>query len=292
MSREWVYLIVGVVVGLLPFCAYVVYKKWSVGEIHPNQKIIYKTVANAELSLHVFNAADKQSKGPFPALILFHGGAWQFGGPQAFYRHCHYFSRMGISCISVQYRIESVYGTNPAAAVQDARSAYAYVLQQAAKLNIDPARIAVGGGSSGGHLAATLGVPIPLPEEDSGFSQLPRPKALVLFNPMLDLSPCHPDHHLVADYWHDVSPMHHVDGQVPPTLILLGTNDHEVPVATAKQFCDAMTKQNNRCELALYEGARHGFFNYEVANGRYFYETNQRIVDFLGAFGWFGQERD
>ena len=290
MSREYVYLIAGILLGMLPFCGYFAYKKIGIFDIRPDRIVIYKEVDGVKLSLHVFDAKTKKDASTHPALLLFHGGAWQFGSPQSFYQQCDYFLRLGLTCISVQYRIESLHGTNPAAAVQDARMALRYLYQQARALNIDPSKIAVGGGSSGGHLAATLGVPIPLPDDNSDASVMPRPKALILYNPMLDLSPCHPDHYLVADFWRDVSPMQSIDGHIPPTLILLGTEDREVPVPTAKKFCDSMTIFGGRCELALYEGAKHGFFNYEINNGRFFHATNQRVAEFLRQMGFISNE--
>ena len=80
--------------------------------------------------------------------------------------------------------------------------------------------------------------------------------------------------------------MHHIDAEVPPTLILLGTDDPEVPVPTARAFCGAMQALGATCELELYEGARHGFFNQRVEEGRYFTATNERVMRFLGDLGY------
>ena len=83
----------------------------------------------------------------------------------------------------------------------------------------------------------------------------------LLYNPTLDLAPGTPDHHLVKDYWQEVSPFHHIDGAVPPSLILVGSQDPEVPVPTAQAFCAAVQKAGGHCEIALYEGQGHGFFH-------------------------------
>ena len=80
--------------------------------------------------------------------------------------------------------------------------------------------------------------------------------------------------------------MPYIDGQVPPTLILHGTDDRDVPVASAIKFCDAVTSVHGRCELVLYEGAKHGFFNDEIDGGRYFNATNERIARFLEQLGF------
>ena len=275
------YLVIGLVLGLsLAFAPALIkrFKAWYEG---PTRSVVYRSVDGHELRLQVFDAQGA-APGGAPALLLFHGGRWQYGAPDAFYPQCRVLARAGVSCVSVEYRIGSRHGTDPRDAVRDARAALAWLRSHAAELGIDPARIAVGGGSSGGHLAAALGVPVPLDSPPPA----PRPAALVLFNPMLDLSPCTPDHHLVADYWADVSPLQHVDAAVPPTLVLLGTADAEVPVGTAQAFCDAVTAQGGRCELALFEGAKHGFFNESVGGRALFDAANERVIAFLRNLGW------
>ena len=286
MSREYLFLLAGILIGLLPAVAYVVYKKSGLFDIRPDQIINYREVDGDKLSLHVFYPKSKKQSDKLPAILFFHGGAWKSGGPRQFYRHCLYFSRLGLTCVSAQYRIESVHGTDPRASIQDSRMAFRYIKQNAQDLNIDPARIVVGGGSAGAHLAASLGVPLPLQADELNDLLEIRPSALILYNPMVDLSPGKPDHHLVTEYWQEVSPMQHIDASIPPSLILLGTNDSEVPVSTAENFCEAVMAEGVRCELELYEGAKHGFFNYRAGNSRYFDATNERVVQFLKQLGY------
>ncbi len=278
MTRFWLGFLAGIAcIVLIAVVALAV--RWMMHRASgPDARIVYRETAQGALHLDIFRARDATA--PAPALLLFHGGAWQYGGPGAFHPQCREFSRRGVACISVEYRIASRHGTDARAALQDARAAFAYVLEQAGQLGVDAARIHVGGGSAGGQLAAAVGVGVPLPSEPAGIAA-GRPAGLVLYNPMLDLSPCTPDHHLVADFWEQLSPLHHVNGDVADTLILLGTEDREVPVPVARAFCEAMTAHGNRCDLALYEGASHGFFNRSVAAGRYFDATNARVLDFI-----------
>ncbi len=74
-----------------------------------------------------------------------------------------------------------------------------------------------------------------------------------------------------------MSPFHHIDGAVPPSLILMGTQDPELPVPAAQTFCAAMQAAGGHCEIALYEGQGHGFYH----NPEYMEKTNQRILQFL-----------
>lgn len=49
----------------------------------------------------------------------------------------------------------------------------------------------------------------------------------------------------------------------PPTSLFLGTNDNLIPVEIVKYYLKVMEKVNCRCELHIYEGQEHGFFNYK-----------------------------
>ena len=86
-----------------------------------------------------------------------------------------------------------------------------------------------------------------------------------------------PNHHLVQDDWEAVSPFQHIDSTVPPTLILVGTQDTEVPASTVQAFCTAMQAAGGHCEIALYDGQGHGFFHSE----EYRKLTNSRVLEFL-----------
>ncbi|MCP5271937.1 MAG: alpha/beta hydrolase fold domain-containing protein [Burkholderiaceae bacterium] len=239
----------------------------------PDEIRVYKRIAGHALNLHVFHArqlpraSGAQGRRTPAALLLFHGGGWGHGSPRQFFPQCRELSRLGITCISVEYRIASRHGSTPSDAVDDAHAALHWVRTQAPALGLDPARVAAGGGSAGGHLAAALGTGIRAADHGADPTAA-RPRALLLLNPMLDLSPGQPDHDRVGADWQALSPMHHVGPDVPPTLVLNGTHDPEVPVATVQAFCAKVKAAGTTCELQLFTGAGHGFFNPEVDDGR------------------------
>jgi acetyl esterase len=272
MAKEYWYFVCGVLVVLLPLLLLVAVKNLHLLDVRPDEKIVYAHNGNQELTLHAFRAKGQPDNKSAPALLLFHGGSWLAGGPEDMYPQCDYFSAQGFSCFSAQYRLGDKNIPDVRGAVADARSALNYLIDNAEKLHIDPHQIAVGGGSSGGHLAAALGSGLPVT-----VSHYQKPAALLLYNPMLDLAPGKPDHHLVKDYWEQVSPYHHIDGDVPPVLILVGSQDLEVPVPTAEAFCTKVRSAGGHCEIALYEGEGHGFYH----KPKYREKTNQRIVKFL-----------
>lgn len=271
MAKEYWYFICCILL-LLPLVLLIAVKKLNLLDIRPDHTIVYKSVGDQNLRLHAFNAK-KPAGESAPALLLFHGGAWKYGEARAFYPQCRYFSERGISCFSAEYRLGADKQPDVRGAMRDARDALDYLLGHAAQLQIDSDRIFAGGGSSGGHLAATLGAPFPITSS--------RPAALVLYNPMLDLSEGQPDHQLVEEYWQEVSPLQHIDDAVPRSLILVGSQDPEVPLATVEAYCEALHALNGVCEMAVYQGQGHGFFNYRRGNNNYFDATNARVLEFL-----------
>lgn len=84
----------------------------------------------------------------------------------------------------------------------------------------------------------------------------------------------------------EISPLHHVRKGAPPTIIFHGTADTTVPFKQAEDFCAAMKKHGNRCELMPYEGRAHGFFNYGRGDGQDFHATLRATDEFLVSLGY------
>jgi acetyl esterase len=88
-----------------------------------------------------------------PALVYFHGGGWVLGGIETHDRLCRVIADdAGCVVVSVDYRLAPEHKFP--AAVIDARDAFTWVAAQARSLGIDPRKIAIGGDSAGGNLAA------------------------------------------------------------------------------------------------------------------------------------------
>ncbi len=252
--------------------------------IKPNQSIVYKTLGKTELKLHVFTPEGHQATDTRPAIVFFFGGGWSSGSPSQFYPHCQYLASRGMVAISADYRVKSRNKTTPRACVTDGKSAVRWIRQHARELGIDPDRLAAGGGSAGGHVAAATGTTKAFEQEGEDLKVSSRPDALVLFNPVYDNGPGGYGHSRVEGYWKEFSPMHNISADTPPTVVFLGTKDNLIPVKTAKEYKRLMEKVGARCDLHLYEGQPHGFFNYRAKEN--YTKTVIAMDRFLASLGY------
>ena len=264
---------------LLPFVALVAVAD-AKKQPKANKVVVYKETPQGELRLHVFkpNNAKKEKR---PAIVFFFGGGWNEGTPTQFYNQSRHLANRGMVAITAEYRTKEKSGTDPRACVMDAKSAMRWMRSNAGKLCIDPDRIAAGGGSAGGHLAAATASLKEFNEPDDNVSISCKPQLLVLFNPVLDTSENGCGYERVKDYWQDFSPMHNIGSNMPPTIIFLGTKDALIPVDTAKEYQRLMKQAGNTCDLKLYNGQPHGFFNKAKYN-----ETLKAMDRFLVEQGW------
>lgn len=119
-----------------------------------------------------------EGSGPFPVMVYFHGGGWVIATLDTYDDSCRALTKeAGCIVISVAYR-QAPEHKYPAAA-EDAFAAYMWALQNAARIGGDPERVAVGGESAGGNLAAVVS----LMARDQG---VPLPKHQLLVYPVID----------------------------------------------------------------------------------------------------------
>ena len=248
------------------------------------KELVYKTIGDAELKLHVFEPEARAGRAP--AIVLFFGGGWQGGTPSQFYPHCEHFASRGLVAISAEYRVASVHGTSPFECVADGKSAVRWIRSHADELGIDPARIVAGGGSAGGHVAACTGTIPGFDEggEDTGVSS--RPNAMILFNPVIDTTQAGFGSQYLGDRCLEISPVHHVDATTPPSIIFHGTADITVPFENVERFARLVQQAGGRCELVAFERMVHAFFNYGQHDNVPFNETIAASDRFLTSLGF------
>jgi acetyl esterase/lipase len=116
---------------------------------------VYKTLGDTKLKLYIFNPTDVGTNSSAKAaIVFFFGGGWRNGSPAQFAPQCRRLASLGVVAITADYRVSSRQQSTVNDSIQDAKSAIRYVRENATRLGIDPKRIAAGGGSAGGHLAA------------------------------------------------------------------------------------------------------------------------------------------
>lgn len=164
-------------------------------------------------------------------------------------------------------------------------------------MGIDPNRIAAGGGSAGGHVAAAADTLTSYEEPGENLAISSKPNALVLYNPVVDNGPGGYGHNTVKDYWQDISPLHNLTANAPPTVFFLGTNDNLIPVSVGRNYQSAMQTLGLRCDLHLYQGQPHSFFNFDVpddGSGPFYgyQDTLFKTDEFLVSLGYLPDPHD
>ncbi len=114
--------------------------------------VVDRTITGSEtdVPLRIYTP---QGTGPFGALVYFHGGGWVIGSLDSHDETCRKLcAGAGVAVISVDYRLAPE--TRFPGPLHDCFDATVWVHDHAAELNVDASRIAVGGDSAGGNLAA------------------------------------------------------------------------------------------------------------------------------------------
>ena len=109
-------------------------------------------VEGGEITVRAYSSG---GRGPHPALVYYHGGGWVIGDLYTHDGLCRSLANAARCVVlSVDYRLapESKYPVP----VEDSYAALRWVVRNAARLGIDPRRVAVGGDSAGGNLATVV----------------------------------------------------------------------------------------------------------------------------------------
>jgi acetyl esterase len=226
-------------------------------------------------------------KAPPPVLVYYHGGGWVIGDLDTHDTLCRELANAaGIAVVAVDYRMGPEHRFP--AAVDDCVAATRWVHGHAAELGVDATRIAVGGDSAGGNLAAVVALAM----REAG--DVPICFQLLIY-PATDQRRGWPSHTsngqgymLTADtmtYFHDhyiadkaqdldwrASPLLHPDlSKLPPALVL--TAGYDPLRDEALQYSHKLTQAGNRCTHILFERQIHGF----ITMGKVIDEANTAV---------------
>ncbi len=209
--------------------------------------------------------------GPKPAVVFLFGGGWTGGVKSSFWRQCVYLAERGYVAASVQYRLAPA--NRFPAALNDAQAAIKWLRSRATDYSIDGTRVAIGGGSSGGHLAELVGTNAWSGSDWSGAPADAQVQAVVAMCPVSKLSSqmtmsvqTNIAKLLGATFvenpgaWEAASPLNHVSRRAAPFLILHGNADKVVPYEQSVDILHRLQEAGVRAELFTAEGGDHPAF--------------------------------
>ena len=246
----------------------------SVSEDPPNGVVTQDSTIpgpGGELPTRLYRPQD--AEGPLPILIFFHGGGYVIGDRDTHDIPCRRLS-LGAAClvVSVDYRLAPEHPFP--APVDDAWAATRWVVDHAAELGGDPARVAVGGDSAGGNLAAIV---CHMAKRDGA----PQLAYQLLIYPSTDLTGSMPSHKTLAQGYRLTTElldwfMNHYFSQggnrrqliasplfaddfahLPPAFIL--TAGYDPLKDEGRAYADKLREAGVETGFVEYEGMIHGF---------------------------------
>jgi acetyl esterase/lipase len=252
-------------------------------QITPTHKdIVYAIVDGKELKLDLYMPASVKA----PSLVVWvHGGAWRSGNKESVPKG---FVENGFATASLDFR-QSPEARFPAA-IHDIKAAIRFLRAKASEYGYKAAHIAVAGSSSGGHLAALVGISNHNKELEGTVGNYLKEssavQAIVDYFGATDLNTIlaqstpfgvnmrKPALELLLgelpeqneDLAKLASPVTHVDKDDPPLLIFHGDQDPQMPINQSHELTGQYKKLNLDVHFEVIYGAAHGgeiFFSAE-----------------------------
>jgi acetyl esterase/lipase len=200
--------------------------------------------------------------GPFPAVLMIHGGGWIGGKRQDMHRTARAVARHGYVVMNASYRLAPRWRFP--AQLQDIQQALLWLRTHADQYRVRADRIASWGYSAGAHLAL---LPALLSPGHRNYSAGTRPVAVVAGGTPVDLSyypaspyinqlmgvGCHHD----PQAWSDASPLTHVAPNSPPVFLYHGSFDRLLGPNNAQAMFSALQTNRVPSELYLIRGMGH-----------------------------------
>ena len=212
------------------------------------KNIEYKNINGKSLQLDIYKP--KNLVKPAPLLVFIHGGGWTGGQRADYLVYLVAFAKKGYMTATVSYRLVKD-STYPACA-EDITDAVQWLFENGETYGYDPDRIALIGGSAGGHLALLGAYGWQKPGANNDTSILPvsahKIKAVVDIYGPVDLTTEFAQSNSTVsrfightykeapELFTEASPIHYLDKNDPPTMILHGTSDETVPISQSDEL--------------------------------------------------------
>jgi acetyl esterase/lipase len=252
------------------------------------QPVVFGTGGGRELRLALF--LPKKQDGPFPTVVFVHGGGWQGGTVRHFSRQSMILAEAGYACACIEYRLtgEALFP----AQIEDVKCAIRFLRAHAQKYNLDKNKIAVAGGSAGGHLAllAAASGGVEALEGSGGWqNESTIVQAGAGFNPAVKiehkgdgsvLKLIGVEYSKQPQAYRAAEPETYLDPDDPPVIIMHGTADVIVPYGEAVYYTSKLRSLGMAAELYTDYDVGHAWFN----NSPYMEQTTQALLKFLDTY--------
>lgn len=232
--------------------------------------------------------APNESK-PTPILINIHGGGWKSGSKDTQGGFSPFF-KAGFAVANMEYRMSGQ--AKAPAAIEDTRCMLVYLIQNAKKLNIDPNKIIIMGGSAGGHLALMGGLLANDHRFDTNCLGTENIKVAAIIDKygIMDVWDWTygPEHKSSSPaFWlgdnakneafiKSVSPISYVTKNSPPIFIVHGDADPTVPYQQSVNLYKKLQELGVKSEFMTVPGGLHGKFDKDKNT-----EINEAILKFI-----------
>ena len=233
----------------------------------------------------LLDASVPNGPGPFPAVIIVHGGGFARGSKVTYVPPIFQPLTQGnFAWFTIDYRLA------PAAQVKDqiddVFSALAWVHQHADQYKVDRKRIALLGESAGAYLVDYVAMRGPKNTPVAAVVSFYGPADMVLQFKGKPISQPMQAFFGVSELNAEgekklraLSPRYLITKDLPPFLLLHGTADEQVAYEQSPRFCEALKAEGNQCELYTVPGARHGMGQWEQHADQQAYKS--KVVEWL-----------
>ncbi len=255
--------------------------------------VVYTKVKDWEGKADLYLALNETK--PTPIIINIHGGGWKTGSKDTQGGFSPFF-KAGFAIANMEYRMSDQ--AKAPAAIEDTRCMLIYLIQNAKKLNIDPNKIIIMGGSAGGHLALMGGLLGNDHRFDTNCLGVENIKVAAIIDKygIMDVWDWTygPDHKSSSPaFWlgdnaknetfiKTVSPITYVTKNSPPIFIVHGDADPTVPYHQSVDMFKKLQELEVKSEFFTIPGGLHGKFDKDKNT-----EINEAILKFIASLAPF-----
>jgi acetyl esterase/lipase len=249
--------------------------------------VVYTKVKDWEGKSDLYLALNESK--PTPIVINIHGGGWKSGSKDTQGGFSPFF-KAGFAVANMEYRLSGK--AKAPAAIEDTRCMLVYIIENAKKLNIDPNKIIIMGGSAGGHLALMAGLLSNDRRFDTNCLGTENIKVAAIIDKygIMDVwdwtyGPEHKssspafwlgDNAKNESFIKSVSPITYVTKNSPPIFIVHGDADLTVPYQQSVDLYKKLQELGVKSEFFTVPGGLHGKFDKDKNT-----EINEEIFKFI-----------